>query len=388
MRVGILCHNGIGGSVRIACTLATELARRGHSVHVIARRPPVANWLNDSGVFVHTLLPAVNGRLPSGLDIDWNNDEQAEFRSLVAGVARSERLQVLHAHYGVPFAHVVASLARELGSLGPMTIATLHGTDVSIHGREPGQRRLLSESLSALAAVTTVSRDYARLARHLFALRESPQVIPNFIDVNRFRPAQSPHRDRPRVVHVSNFRRVKDPRSLAQVFLAVRERIDAELWLVGDGPSLPALREMLSDAGAEDAVRFFGAMSDVAKILREADLLLMTSVLESFCVAAAEAMACGLPVVAARVGGLAEVVDDGTSGHLFPVGAHAPAADAVIELLARPSLRRRVGSAARRQAARFACERIVPRYERLYRDLVARGERDDRPARAVAEAGS
>ena len=125
-------------------------------------------------------------------------------------------------------------------------------------------------------------------------------------------------------------------------------------------------------------MRFFGATADVAPILREADLLLMTSVVESLCGAAAEAMACGIPVVATRVGGLAEVVGDGTTGHLFPVGAHAPAADAVAELLARPRLRRRVGSAARRHA-RFACERIVPRYESLYRDLVDRGERDGRP---------
>ena len=388
MRVGLLCHSGIGGSVRIACTLASELARRGHSVHVMAQRPPVADWLKDSGVFLHTLLPPANGRLPVDLKVDWSNDEQAVFRSLVAGVARSERLQVLHAHYAVPFAHIAASLARSLGDSGAVTVATLHGTDVSIHGREPAQRRLLSENLRALAAVTTVSHDHARLARHLFALRERPLVIPNFIDITRFKPTQSPHRDRPRIVHVSNFRGVKDPRSLAHVFLGVRERIDAELWLVGDGPSLPALREMLSETRAEGAVRFFGATTDVVPILREADLLLMTSVVESFCVAAAEAMACGIPVVAPRVGGLAEVVSDGTTGHLFPVGAHADAADAVVELLARPWLRRRAGSAARRQAARFACERIVPRYERLYRDLVERGERDDRLGRAVAEASS
>jgi N-acetyl-alpha-D-glucosaminyl L-malate synthase BshA len=354
----------------------------------MAHRPPVADWLKDSGVFVHTLLPPAKGRLPVALHIDWSNDEQAEFRSLVAGVARSERLQILHAHYAVPFAHIAASLARNLGDSGPVTVATLHGTDVSIHGREPAQRRLLSESLRALAAVTTVSHDHARLAHHLFALREPPLVIPNFIDITRFKPKQSRHRGRPRIVHVSNFRGVKDPRSLAHVFLAVRERIDAELWLVGDGPSLPPLREMLSGARAEGAVRFFGATTDVATILREADLLLMTSVVESFCVAAAEAMACGIPVVATRVGGLAEVVSDGATGHLFSVGAHADAADAVAELLARPWLRRRAGSAARRQAARFACERVVPRYERLYRDLVDRGESDDRPARAVAEASS
>jgi N-acetyl-alpha-D-glucosaminyl L-malate synthase BshA len=388
MRVGLLCHSGIGGSVRIACALASELARRGHDVHVMAQRPPVADWLKDTGVFVHTLFPPVNGRLPLGMNVDWSNDEQAEFRALVAGVARSERLQVLHAHYAVPFAHVAASLARGLGDSGPVTVATLHGTDVSIHGREPAQRRLLSENLRALDAVTTVSYDHARLARHLFALPEPPLVIPNFIDVTRFKPTQSAHRGRPRIVHVSNFRGVKDPRSLADVFLAVRERIDAELWLVGDGPSLPALSEMLSKARAEEAVRFFGATTDVATILGEADLLLMTSVVESFCVAAAEAMACGIPVVATRVGGLAEVVRDGTTGHLFPVGAHADAVDAVAELLARPWLRRKAGRAARRQAARFAGERIVPRYERLYRGLVDRGETDYRPVRAVAEASS
>jgi L-malate glycosyltransferase len=385
MRVGILCHSGIGGSVRIACTLASELAERGHRVHVVAQRPPVADWLRDSGVFVHSLLPPVNGGLPVGLKVDWGPDEQAEFRSLVAGVARNERLQVLHAHYAVPFAHFAASLARELGQSGPVTVATLHGTDVSIHGREPSQRRLLSESLRVLAAVTTVSHDHARLARHLFALPESPLVIPNFIDTTQFKPTRSPHGGRPRIAHVSNFRSVKDPRSLAHVFLAVRERIDAELWLVGDGPSLPALREMVSEARAEGAVRFLGATTDVAPILREADLLLMTSVVESFCVAAAEAMACGIPVVAPRVGGLAEVVGDGTTGHLFPVGAHAQAVDAVVELLARPSLRRRAGKAARQQIGRFASESIVPRYEKLYRGLVDRMESDDLGG-AVAEA--
>jgi N-acetyl-alpha-D-glucosaminyl L-malate synthase BshA len=387
MRVGLLCHSGIGGSVRIACALASELAQRGHTVHVMARRPPVADWLKGTGVFLHTLLPPADRCLRAGLNVDWSEDEQAEFRSLVTGVVRTERLQVLHAHYAVPFAHFAASLARRLGQSAPVTIATLHGTDVSVHGRHPTERRLLTESLRALAAVTTVSHDHARLASHLLALPEPPIVIPNFVDVTRFKPTHSPHSGRPRIVHVSNFRGVKDPRSLAQVFLAVRERIDAELWLVGDGPTLPALRTMLSEAGAGDAVHSFGATTDVARILSEGDLLLMTSVVESFCLAAAEAMACGIPVVATQVGGLAEVVRDGVTGHLLPVGAHALTADAVVELLARPSLRRRVGRAARRQAARFAHERIVPLYETLYRDLVSRRvEGDPRPVRAAGEA--
>jgi N-acetyl-alpha-D-glucosaminyl L-malate synthase BshA len=353
----------------------------------MARRPPVADWLKGSGVSVHTLSSAADRGPQVGLKVNWSNEERAEFCSLVARVVRIQHLQVLHAHYAVPFAHLVASVARRLGPSAPATIATLHGTDVSVHGRQPAERMLLTESLQALSAVTTVSNDHARLARHLLALAETPVVVPNFVDVTRFKPAHSPHPGRPRIVHVSNFRGVKDPRSLAHVFLAVRERIDAELWLVGDGPALPALRTMLSEAEAADAVRFLGATTDVAAILQKADLLLMTSVVESFCLVAAEAMACGLPVVATRVGGLAEVVHDGTTGHLFPVGAHDATADAVVELLARPSLRRSIGSAARRQAARFGCHRIVPLYETLYRDLVdRRGETGARPSRAVSEA--
>ena len=346
----------------------------------------MADWLKDSGVFVHTLLPAVNGGLPVGLDVEWSNDEQAEFRALVAGVARGERLQVLHAHYGVPFAHVAASLARGLGESGPVTVATLHGTDVSIHGRQPGQRRLLSESLRAL---TAVSHRLTRPRRPRAPSLRPARTALGDPELHRRQPIQAdavPHRDRPRIVHVSNFRRVKDPRSLAQVFLAVRERIDAELWLIGDGPTLPALREMLSEAGAGDAVRSLGATADVAPILRETDLLLMTSVAESFCVAAAEAMACGIPVVAHPGGWSRRGGRRWNDRPPFPVGAHAAIADAVVELLSRPRLRRRAGSAARRQAARFACERIVPLYERLYRDLVDRAERDGRAADAVAEA--
>ncbi len=385
MRVGLLCHSGIGGSVRIACALAGELARRGNEVHLIARRPPVAEWLTDL-VSLHTLRPPADGGPPLELELNWRSDEQAEFSSMIADVVRTERLQILHAHYAVPFAHHAASLGRRLGESAPVTIATLHGTDVSVHGRQPAERGLLSDSLRALDGVTTVSRDHARLSRHLFGLREPPALIPNFIDHAGFEPRDAPHGGRPRIAHISNFRAVKDPRSLAHIYIAVRERIDAELWLIGDGPGLPALRAMLDANGASGAVRFFGATTEVAGILREADVLLMTSVAESFCLAAAEAMACGVPVVATRVGGIAEVLgDDGTAGRLLPVGAHAQAADAVVELLANPSLCRRLGRAGRRRAARFATDRVVPLYERLYGDLRDRLEGGALAVPAVGE---
>jgi L-malate glycosyltransferase len=388
MRVGLLCHSGIGGSVRIASGLATDLSRRGHLVHVLARTPPAFDSLEQSGVRLHTLLRGPDGAGPGGLHVSWSSDEQAAFRSLVSEVVRAERLEVLHAHYAVPFAHVAAWLSRSLGQSAPVTVATLHGTDVSIHGREPDRRRLLSEDLGALAAVTTVSSDHARLARELLTLAASPVVIPNFVDVRRFRPSPSPQDGRPRIVHVSNFRRVKDPASLARVFLAVRERIDAELWLVGDGPGLATVTAVLADAGEAGAVQTFGVTTDVAPILRRADLLLMTSFAESFCLAAAEAMACGVPVVAPRVGGISEVVGDGVTGRLFEIGDHASAAAAVVELLASPGLRHRLGGAARRRAARFAADRVVPIYEGLYRDLLETpAGRNGEVASAVHRAG-
>jgi N-acetyl-alpha-D-glucosaminyl L-malate synthase BshA len=371
MRIGLLCHSGIGGSVRIATGLASDLSRRGHAVHLLARTPPAFNSLGESGVCLHTLVSTPDRGELSDLQVTWSSDEQAAFCVLVSDVVRAEGLEVLHAHYAVPFAHVVATLTRNLGQSAPVTVATLHGTDVTIHGREPRRSRLLSEDLRALGAVTTVSSDHARLAREVLALGELPVVIPNFVDVRRFSPARSKHGGRPRIAHVSNFRGVKDVPSLAHVFLAVREHIDAELWLIGDGPELPAVKAILAEAGEAEALRSFGVTTDVAPILRQADLLLMTSFAESFCLAAVEAMACGIPVVATRVGGISEVVGDGATGHLFTVGDHAAAADAVLELLTSPPLRRKLGGAARRRSARFATERIVPIYEALYRTLVA-----------------
>ena len=389
MRVGLLCHSGIGGSVRIATGLASALSRRGHQVHVVARTPPAFDSLGESGVSLHTLLPSPDRNPPGGLQVGWSSDEEAAFRSLVSDVVRAERLEVLHAHYAVPFAHVAAWLVRRLGERAPVALATLHGTDVSIHGREPRRRRMLTEDLGTLAVITSVSSHHARLARQVLGLGELPVVIPNFVDLASFRPARFRRRARPRIAHVSNFRGVKDAPSLARVFLAVREQVDAELWLIGDGPGRPVIEAMLAEAGESDAVRSFGITTDVAPILREADLLLMTSYAESFCLAAAEAMACGLPVVATRAGGISEVVGDGATGRMFAVGDHASAVEAVVELLASPGLRRRLGGAARQRASRFAPERVVPIYEGLYRDLLcATGAGDQHGAGAAGCASS
>ena len=281
-------------------------------------------------------------------------------------------LDILHFHYAVPFAAVTDEVRRRLGARAPRLVGTLHGTDVTVFGRRPLQRARLARRLASLDAVTTVSRSYAALAARVLGV-PSPLVIPNFVDLERFRPAPDPSRDRrPRLLHVSNFRPVKDPEMVARVFARVRREIDAELWLVGDGQAMRSVRRVVRAAGVDADVRLFGLRPEVAPIVRGADLLLVTSRSESFCLAALEAAACGVPAVAGRVGGLPEVVADQDTGLLYKPGDERAATEAVLRLLRDPDRRRVMGAAARARAMRFSAQAVVSRYEELYTRIAAR----------------
>jgi L-malate glycosyltransferase len=281
-------------------------------------------------------------------------------------------LDVLHFHYAVPFATVADRVRRRLGTRSPRLVGTLHGTDVTVFGRRPLRRTSLTRRLAALDALTTVSHSYAGLVARVFRV-PPPLVIPNFVDLERFRPAHRGHRSgRPVILHVSNFRPVKDPEMLARVFCRVRKEIDAELWLVGDGQAMRSVRWVVRSAGVDGDVRLFGLRPNVAPIVRGADLLLVTSRSESFCLAALEAAACAVPAVASRVGGLPEVVADGESGLLYEPGDEGAATEAVLRLLRDDERRRAMGAAARTRAMRFSADEIVSRYEELYRTVTAR----------------
>jgi N-acetyl-alpha-D-glucosaminyl L-malate synthase BshA len=372
LRIGLLCHRGVGGSARIAVDLGNSLAARGHSVHLFARTRPLGMNGFGHGVTFHPLREG-NGHAPPSarLDADWSPDDLGTLAGRVTSVAASSGLDVLHFHYAMPFAWVAGEVRRRLGSGLPLLIGTLHGTDVSVHGRSP-QASSLAEALSEADRLTTVSRSHVHLATATFGLREPPDLIPNFVDLDRFRPAngngESPRR--PRIVHVSNFRPVKDPASAVGVFERVRREMDVDLWFIGDGEAMPAVRSAVDRAGLGRHVRFFGLHPAVEQVLPHADVLLLTSRAESFCLAALEAAACGVPAVGPRIGGLPEVIADGTTGLLYEAGDEPGAARAVLRLLADRGSLDRMRTAAIRQAARFSGERMVPRYERLYRRLL------------------
>lgn len=368
----MLCHPGVGGSVRAAVELANALVGRGHEVVVLAREHPMGGGVLDEAVTFHRVAVDRAPLPPWRLDRGWSAAEVETLVQQVAEVARSAGLDVLHAHYADPFAEVAAAVRRRVGSAAPATVVTLHGTDVD-RALAPDQRRSLRSTLESVDAVTTVSQDHAALTARLLRMPWGPKVIPNFVEPTRFHPrgGQDAHRPR-RLVHVSNFRPVKRVGALARIFVAVRRLVPVELWLVGDGEAMPTVRTILRDAGVEPAVRYLGLRTATGPILRRCDLLLVTSRRESFCLVALEAAACGLPVVAPRVGGIPEVVDDGRTGVLVRPHDDEAAVRAAVALLTDDPRRRAMGQEAVRSARRFSPDAVVPRYERLYERVCER----------------
>jgi N-acetyl-alpha-D-glucosaminyl L-malate synthase BshA len=372
MRIGMMCHASVGGSARIGIELAMALAQREHCIHLFTHTTPQGYWEPQPNLILHTLKhPAADEREPTTLYTDWSEDDIQHYTEHMLRVITTERLDVVHYHYAVPFAFVAQRLRRHLGDATPRLIGTLHGTDVYHFGKEPEIGPRLSRALQACDVITTVSNSHAELSTTVLDLACPPDVVPNFIDLSRFqpaayRPSNQPVRSRPRLIHISNFRPVKDPCSMARLFLGIRARLDAELWLLGEGEEMAAVRAIFEQSPFAEDVRYLGLQDDITWYLGQADLLLMTSQYESFCLVALEAMACGVPVLATHVGGLPEVVVHGCTGLLFPLGEYEPAVEMAVRVLSNPSEHRAMCEAAIRHARQFGVERVVPAYERLY----------------------
>jgi len=387
VNVGIVCYASVGGSGVVATELGRALAQRGHEVHLISHEPPF-RWREGEPRFSFervTMPPYPLFLEPQYL---------LALVNTIVRVARERQLDIVHAHYAVPHA-TAAYLADQMlmaapGTTIPRTITTLHGTDITLVGSDPSYSSVVAFSIEQSHAVTAVSESLARDTVKTLGIRRDIRVIPNFLDLSLHRrqpdPALrarllGPEPDAALLLHMSNFRPVKRLEAVVDVFRRVRQHVPARLVLVGDGPVRPRIEELVSEAGLTAAVHFAGEQPDGLPWLSVADLFLLPSAQESFGLSALEAMACEVPVIASRVGGLPEVVTEGVTGHLRPPDDTAGMAAAAIELLQDRPRRMAMGRAAAADVrARFQHDAIVPRYERLYEEAIAQG-----PPRAPGE---
>jgi L-malate glycosyltransferase len=369
VKIGITCYPTYGGSGAVATELGLALAERGHEVHFVTYAQPFRLVGLHERVFYHEVEME-----------DYPLFEHPPY-SLALAVAlhdavRREGLDLLHVHYAIPHA-ASAYLARQMlaGSRPLKIVTTLHGTDITLVGLHPSFHAITRFSIlqsDGISAVSGFLKD--ETVRDFSVPADRIDVIPNFVDVEVWRPDREPcHRSKlaPEgqkiVMHVSNFRPVKRIQDVVEVFAKIKEKVPARLVLVGDGPERPRALKHAADLGLRDDVLFLGRHGSVEEILSCADLFLLPSQSESFGLAALEAMACGAPVVASRAGGLPEVVADGSTGYLLPVGAIDEMAEAGIRVLSDPAHAKQLSEAGRALAVdRFSAKAIVPRYEALY----------------------
>jgi len=292
-------------------------------------------------------------------------------------VSRRHHLDVVHAHYAVPHA-AAAYLARQIMAAHPTDrvpkiMTTLHGTDITLVGSDPSYSETVAFCIDQSDGVTAVSESLREDTCDSLGISREIRVIPNFLDVARFRPLGLPRdeRSKKRLVHVSNFRPVKRIGALIEIFRRVREHLPATLVLVGDGPEMAGARQRIADAGLESDVEYAGEILDVVTLFATADLFLLPSATESFGLAALEAMACEVPVIASRVGGLPEVVDDGISGFLHEPDDLDGMVASAVRLLTDGELHGRIARAGRAVAVeRYSADRVVPQYEAAYEQLL------------------
>lgn len=374
MKIGIICYASVGGSGVVATELGSALARRGHEVHVVSSERPF-RW-----------QPDVPGLTFDRVDVpSYPLFHEPQYvlalTNTLVRVARERQLDILHAHYAVPhataayLAHQVA--ATTMGDRAPRTVTTLHGTDITLVGSDPSFADVVAFSIEQSHAVTTVSESLRQDTIRTLGIRHDIRVIYNFLDCQRYRRTPDPALRAELlggtdavVMHMSNFRPVKRVDRVLETFIRIRQSVNARLIMVGNGPDRAVLERSVINQGLSDVVAFMGDRHDLVALLSSADLFLLPSAQESFGMAAMEAMACGTPVVASRVGGLPEVIEDGKTGFLCDADDVDAMAERGVELLTSRALHERIAAAgAILVRSRFCEDIIVPQYLQLYSDV-------------------
>jgi N-acetyl-alpha-D-glucosaminyl L-malate synthase BshA len=371
MKIGITCYPTYGGSGVVATELGLELAARGHEIHFISYAVPVRMDPARERLHFHE-VEMLNYPLFD------HPPYTLALATQMYNVAVNESLDILHVHYAIPHS-VSAYLTRAmLGGRLPF-VTTLHGTDITLVGNDRSYLPITRFSIEESDAVTAISEYLRGETLKEFGVRRPIEVIPNFVNCDVFHPAGDVSRREefaPQgekvLVHLSNFRPVKRVTDVVEVFALVRRELPCKLLMIGDGPERTTAEWTVREKGLMHDVIFLGKQNQVHELLNCTDVLLLPSDLESFGLAALEAMACGVPVVCSRVGGVPEVVEDGVHGYLAPPRDVKTMAARALEILSSPERRAQMGKAARKRAQdKYCATKIIPRYEQLYQRVLS-----------------
>jgi N-acetyl-alpha-D-glucosaminyl L-malate synthase BshA len=372
MRIGITCYPTYGGSGVVATELGQELAARGHDIHFISYAPPIRMNTADPHIHFHEVEVA-------SYPLFDHPPYTLALATKMLEVFEAESLDVLHVHYAIPHS-VSAMLARSMAAPRRLPfVTTLHGTDITLVGSNRSYLPITKFSIEKSDGVTAISDYLLQQTLKEFDIKRPIEVIPNFVNCdlytripNEAQRAQWAPNGEPIIMHLSNFRPVKRITDAVEIFAIVRAKMPAKLVLIGDGPDRGAAEYLVRKKRLQKDVFFLGKQNSVYEKLSSADLFLLPSQLESFGLAALEAMACEVPVVATNVGGIPEVVTHGVDGFLTDPGDVKAAGQYALDILSRADRGREMGHLARKNAkSRFCANDVIPQYERYYQRVLA-----------------
>ena len=374
MRIGIVCYPTIGGSGVVATELGKALADKGHKVHFITYDQPVRLSELGKNMFYHEVMV-------SQYPLFQYTPYELVLTSKLVDVVKHEKLDLLHVHYAIPHAsaaYMAQQILKQQGIDIPF-ITTLHGTDITLVGKDPSFEPVITFSINNSDAVTAVSESLKGNTLQYFDVKPEIQVIPNFIcperhkkkENSQLKSSYTPNGERI-IMHMSNFRPVKRVHDVVKAFALIKEKIPAKMIFVGDGPERFSVEKMCREMGTCKDTVFLGKVKDVEEVIDIADLFILPSETESFGLAALEAMISRVPVITTNSGGLIEVMEQGVSGFMSNVGDIEDIAKNALTILESEESLAVFREGAFKQANKFDIKNILPQYEELYTRVLAK----------------
>jgi len=376
MKIGIVCYPTFGGSGVLATDLGKSLAEKGHEIHFITYQQPVRLNGFHTNIFYHEV------RVPTYPLFDYPPYELA-LASTMVDVILNHDLDLIHAHYAIPHAsaaYTAKQIVKQKTGRSVPVITTLHGTDITLVGRDKTYEPVVTFSINESDAITAVSENLRAETFKHFDIKKEIQVIHNFVDVHRynkkavaaFRQVIAPNNEKI-IIHASNFRKIKRIDHVMEIFKNIHSALPAKLLMVGDGPERPLAEDLTRQYGLDGDVRFLGKQEQMEELLAVSDVFLLPSEYESFGLAALEAMAASTVVISTDAGGLGEINIDGVTGYTAPVGDVAKMSKNAIELLQDEPKLKAFKHNALKEAKLFDIHHIIPKYEELYRRFCRTG---------------